>query len=491
VFQARTVVVGLIVGIGVSLVASLNPARKASKIAPVAALGGLGADTAGSLTRRAVIGTIGLAVGITVMMIGLFASHSGQALEVGIGIAVTFLGVATLAPIVARPIASLLGRPLRRTSGMAGVLARENAMRNPRRTASTASALMIGLALVTMFSVFASSAKATINHSIDQQFTADFVMKTTGQRFGNFSPDVEKRVAGVPGIAAQSAMRTDRALYNGSSLTMTAVSATDIGKVLKIDLTSGSLSSLGKGQLMVEDKAAKKKGWTVGTPVHLQFAKTGTQTLVVGGTYKANQLIGSNYMVSLPVFEANFTDQYDQAVLIKMAKGANPQTVRSALETAVNDYPNVTVSDAATVKKDQASQINGLLTIIYVLLTLAVIIAVLGIINTLVLSVVERTRELGLLRAIGMVRRQMRRMIRGESVIIALLGAVMGLVVGSGFGIALTKAVLANTPGAVVSVPVPNLVIFVILAAILGVLAAVWPARRAARTNVLAALAFE
>jgi putative ABC transport system permease protein len=242
---------------------------------------------------------------------------------------------------------------------------------------------------------------------------------------------------------------------------------------------------------MEEDKAAKKKGWTVGTPVHLQFAKTGTQTLVVGGTYKANQLIGSNYMVSLPVFEANFTDQFDQAVLVKMAKGADLPTVRSALETAVNDYPNVTVSDAATVKKDQSSQINGLLTIIYVLLTLAVIIAVLGIINTLVLSVVERTRELGLLRAIGMVRRQMRRMIRGESVIIALLGAVMGLVVGSGFGVALTKAVLANTPGAVVSVPVPNLVIFVILAAILGVLAAVWPARRAARTNVLSALAFE
>jgi putative ABC transport system permease protein len=489
VFQSRTIVVGLLIGVGVSMIAAINPARRASKVSPIAALGDPIADSAGSLSRRAVVGTIGLVVGLTIMMLGLFAAKSGQAALVGVGIAVTFLGVATLAPLVARPIAGIIGAPLRRTSGVAGVLARQNAMRNPRRTAATASALMIGLALVTMFSVFGQSAKASIGHSIDQTFNADYVLKTS--HFGNFSPEVEQRVASVPGVAAFSPERTDRALYKSSTVTLTGVAADSIGKVLRVNVKSGSLSSLAKGQLMVEEKAAKSKHWSVGTPVQLNFAKTGIQTLVVGGTYKQNDLIGSNYLVSTKVFEANFTDQFDQVIMVKLANGANPNTVRTQLEDAVSQYPNIQVSDAASVKKDQAAQVNQLLTIIYVMLALAVIIAVLGIINTLVLSVVERTRELGLLRAVGMVRRQVRRMIRGESVVIALFGAVLGLAVGTGFGVALTKAVLTSSQGGVVSVPISSLIVFLILATVFGVLAAVWPARRAARTNVLAALQFE
>jgi putative ABC transport system permease protein len=483
------VVIGLVIGVGISMIAAINPARRASKISPIAALGDPLVDSAGSLRRRAVVGTISLVIGLFVMMMGLFVAKSGQAALVGVGIAVTFLGVATLAPLIARPVAGFIGAPLRRTSGVAGVLARQNAMRNPRRTAATASALMIGLALVTMFSVFGQSAKASINHSIDQTFSADYVLKTAN--FGNFSPDVEQRVAAVPGVAAYSPQRTDRALYKSSTVTMTAVDANAIGKVLRVEVKSGSLGTLAKGQMMVEEKAAKSKHWAVGTPVQLTFAKTGPQTLVVGGTYKNNQLIGSNYLVSTKVFEANFTDQFDQVVMVKLANGADPNTVRTRLEDAVAQYPNVTVSDAASVKKDQAKQVNQLLTIIYVMLALAVIIAVLGIINTLVLSVVERTRELGLLRAIGMIRRQVRRMIRGESVVIALFGALLGLGVGTGFGVALTKAVLTSSQGGVISVPIVSLVVFLVLATVFGVLAAVWPARRAAKTNVLAALQFE
>jgi putative ABC transport system permease protein len=225
--------------------------------------------------------------------------------------------------------------------------------------------------------------------------------------------------------------------------------------------------------------------------VPLEFAKTGNQTLTVGGTFKINPLLNSNYVVSIPVIEANVVDQLDTVVLVKAAEGVDPATLRVPLENAVAQFPNVSVSDSAAVKKDQAKQINQLLAIIYALLALAVIIAVLGIVNTLVLSVVERRRELGLLRAVGMIRRQMRSMIRGESVIIALFGAILGLVIGLGFGLALTKAVLTNGIGGVVSVPVPTLIIFVILAAIAGMLAAIWPARRAARTNVLAALTFD
>jgi putative ABC transport system permease protein len=489
VFKARTAIVALIIGVGVSLIASLNPARRASKIPPVAALGDPVPESAGSLGRRAILGTVALVIGVVVMLLGLFVSHKNQVAEVGIGIAMTFLAVATLAPIIARPTAGMLGRPLRRT-GMAGVLARQNAMRNPRRTAATASALMVGLALVTMFSVFGQSAKASVNKTIDTDFSADFILKTSSFT-PTISPVVEKQASAVPGVGAVSGERAGQVRYHSSNLTITGVDAGAIDKVVKVQMIRGTLASLGHGQLLVEDKTAKNKGWKVGTAVPLVFNKSGTQTLTVGGTFKANPLLNSNYVISIPVFEANVVDQLDTVVLVKVANGVDPATVRPHLEDAVASYPNVSVSDSASVKKDQAKQINQLLAIIYALLALAVIIAVLGIINTLVLSVVERRRELGLLRAIGMIRRQMRAMIRGESVIIALFGAILGLVIGLAFGWALTKAVLTNGIGGVVSVPVPSLIIFVILAALAGVLAAVWPARRAARTNVLAAITFD
>ncbi len=489
VFKPRTAVVGLIVGVGVSVLASINPARRASRVAPVAALGSTMAEPQQTPVRRTIIGTICLVLGVGVMMIGLFVTHHDQALEVGLGIALTFLGVATLAPFVARPVTSVIGRPLRRVSGISGVLARENAMRNPRRTAATASALMIGLALVTMFSVVGQSAKASVDNSIKQEFLGDYVVKTTGTQFGNFSPTVEPKIAAVPGVEASSPQRSGNAKLGSSTVSLTAVNGNTIGQLLKLDVKSGSLSSLSRGEIMVQKDTARSKGLKVGSPIHLHFAKTGDQTLVVGGTYASSQLI-SNYLVSTAVFEANFTDQLDQVVMIKLAANADPVAVRNGIDQAISAYPNVEVQNPAQVEKDQASQVNQLLTIIYVLLALAIFIAVLGIINTLVLSVVERTREFALLRAVGMARRQVRTMVRGESVVIALFGAVLGVLVGLGFGVALTSAIIRNN-GGVVSVPVINLVVFVILAFIFGIVAAVWPARRAARTNVIMALSFE
>jgi putative ABC transport system permease protein len=489
IFKPRTAVVGLIVGVGVSVLASINPARRASKVAPVAALGSTVAEPQQTPVRRTIIGTICLILGLAVMMIGLFVTHHDQALEVGFGIAVTFLGVATLAPFVARPVTGLIGRPLRRVSGISGVLARENAMRNPRRTAATASALMIGLALVTMFSVVGQSAKASVSNSIKQEFLGDYVVKTTGTQFGNFSPTVEPKIAAVPGVAATSPQRFGNAKLGSSTVALTAVNGHTIGQLLKLDVKSGSLSSLSRGEIMVQKDTASSKGLKVGSPITLHFAKTGDQRLIVGGTYGTSQLIG-NYLVSTDVFEANFTDQLDQVVMIKLAGNADQVAVRNGIDQAISAYPNVEVQNPAQVEKDQASQVNQLLTIIYVLLALAIFIAVLGIINTLVLSVVERTREFALLRAVGMARRQVRTMVRGESVVIALFGAVLGVLVGLGFGVALTSAIIRNN-GGVVSIPVSSLVVFVILAFVFGIVAAVWPARRAARTNVIMALSFE
>jgi putative ABC transport system permease protein len=490
VFEARTAVVGLVVGVGVSVLASLNPARRAARVPPVAALGSTAAEPEQMPVRRTVMGAIFLAVGLTVMLIGLFVSHHNQAVEVGAGIALTFLGVATLASFVARPVTGAIGRPLRRLSGVAGILARQNAMRNPRRTAATASALMIGLALVTMFSVLGQSAKASVDNSIKQEFLGDYVVKTTGTMFGNFSPTVEPKVAAVPGVAATSPERSGNAKLGSSTVALTAVDANTIGELLKIDVKSGTLSSLSRGEVMVENNTASSKGLKVGSPVRLDFAKTGQQTLVVGGTYAANQLIGTNYLVSTGVFQANFTDQLDQVLMVKVAGNADPVAVRNGIDRAIAAYPDVVVQNPAQVEKDQASQVNQLLTIIYVLLALAILIAVLGIINTLVLSVVERSREFALLRAIGMARRQVRTMVRGESVVIALFGALLGVLVGLGFGVALTSAIL-RSQGGVVSIPVSSLIVFLVLATAFGIVAAVWPARRAARTNVIAALASE
>jgi putative ABC transport system permease protein len=488
VFEPRTAIVGLVVGVGVSLLASFNPARRAARVPPVAALGATVAEPRHTPARRTIIGAIGLMVGVAVMLAGLYGSH--QAAQVGIGIAITFLGVATLAPIVARPATSVIGRPLRRLSGVAGVLARQNAMRNPRRTAATASALMIGLALVTMFSVLGQSAKASVTRSIRQQFIGSYVVKTTGASFGDFSPTVEARLAAVPGVAAISPERTANALYRSRTVGVTAVDGATVGHLLRIDVRSGRLSSLARGQIMVEQHTASSEGLKVGSPLQLRFARTGDQTLIVGGTYASSQLIGTNYLVSTNVFEANFTDQLDQVVMVRVAGGADPAAVRAGLDQAIAAYPNVNVEDPATVEKQQASQVNQLLTIIYIMLALAIVIAVLGIINTLVLSVVERTREFALLRAVGMVRRQVRSMVRGESVVIALFGAALGVLVGLGFGVALTSAVVA-TSGGVVSIPVTSLVVFVVLAMVFGVVAAVWPARRAARTNMITALSVD
>ena len=243
---------------------------------------------------------------------------------------------------------------------------------------------------------------------------------------------------------------------------------------------------------MVEQHTASSKGLKVGSPIRLRLRQDRRANADRGRDLRRqpahrDQLSG----VDGRVFEANFTDQLDQVVMIKVAGGADPAAVRNGLDQAISAYPNVDVEDPATVEKDQASQVNQLLTIIYVMLALAIIIAVLGIINTLVLSVVERTREFALLRAVGMARRQVRSMVRGESVVIALFGAALGVLVGLGFGVALTSAVVASSGGGVVSIPVTSLVVFVILATVFGIVAAVWPARRAARTNVITALSFE
>jgi putative ABC transport system permease protein len=392
-----------------------------------------------------------------------------------------------LGPLAAKPVSGLLGRPVAATRGMSGVLARENAMRNPRRTSTTASALLIGVALVGFITIFASSAKASIDKIFNDQFTGDYVMNTDTFGFGGVSPQMADELRQQPGIAAVSALRTTSAQFDGKGVLLQALDAKEMGQIADIGVEQGNLSDLDAHSVAVLDTKAEDNGWKLGSPVAVRFPDSGVQQLTVKVIYK-NKELATNYFVDTSVFDANVHDQYDSMVFAKLDKGTSVDQARPAIERVTDQYPNVKVQDRAEFIKEQAGQINQTLAFIYVLLFLAIIIALFGIANTLALSIVERTRELGLLRAVGMTRKQLKSMVRWEAVLIALFGTVGGLGVGTFFGWAMIRA-LADEGFKVFNLPIFSLAIIAVLAGLFGVVAAVVPARRASKLNVLGAIA--
>lgn len=484
----RTVVVSLAVGVVVTVVSSVAPARRASRIPPMAALQGAGVEQGGSLRRRTIVGGVVTALGAVAMLRGLFAGGGGALPLVGVGAALVFVGVALLSPVAAKPMARAIGAPLPRIAGIAGTLSRQNAMRNPRRTAATAAALTVGLALVACVSVLAASIKASAADVVDKYLAADYIISTS-QFMPTISTDLAPRLAEQPELAAVSGLQTGEWRFKGETRMLFAGDPTTLGKVLKLDVTGGDAGGLARGELLVGEERAKATGVKVGDLVPMTFARTGTREVRVAGTYAKNQLLG-NYLVSTSTFDANFTDRLDFVVLAKAAPGVSPAASRAAVERVTADFPNVDLRDQREFKKQQEDQVNQALGLVSALLALSIIIALFGIVNTLALSVFERTREIGLLRAVGMARRQVRAMIRGESVIIAVLGAVLGLGVGVLFGLAIVVDLDSQGIDHVV-VPGGQLVVYVILAAVAGVIAAVFPARRAARLDVLAAISYD
>jgi putative ABC transport system permease protein len=402
-----------------------------------------------------------------------------------VGTAVTFLGVATLSPLVARPVASALAAPFARL-GVPGRLGRANAVRNPRRTSATAAALMVGLALVSAVAVLGASLKESVGAVVDRSFDADFVL--TSSSFQGFSPTVIDRLRESEELEAVLGVR-QAPLQVGGEVT-TQVSGLDpvaAMEVLKIDVVEGDLSSVGEGQLAVSTDVAEQLGLSVGDTVPATWAETGPGELVLGAVYEPNEFLTS-LTVSEQVFSDNTSVELVQAAGVTVAEGVSAEDARQAVDAAVADLPTITVEDQAEFVADQRSEIDQLLNIVLVLLVLSILIAVLGIVNTLALSVVERTRELGLLRAVGLQRRQLRRMIRIESVVIALYGAVLGVVVGTGFGWALVRALREQGITEFV-LPYGQLAAVLVVAAVAGVVAAALPARRAARLDVLQAVA--
>lgn len=479
-----TVVVSMVTGVVVSVASGVLPARRAARTAPIAAMQALQTETGGGRRRLATgagTGTIGAAA----MAAGLFGGAGVAA--VGLGAALVFVAVATLGPALARPITAALGAPLRRVAGLPGALGRENAMRNPRRTSATASALMIGVGLVGTITVLASSAKASVDATIEASFSGDVVVDTGAMGGATLSPALAEEIAALSEVETVTSLRTTTVEIDGDATQLVGAAANVVSDMFDLGSTEGSIADLDARHIAVSSSQADDAGLAVGDELRVRFADTGIQILQIGAVYTDDTVAGP-YLVDLTAFEANVADQLDAKVFATIADGVSLDAAKAAIEEAAAVYPQAVVQDREEFAAAAGEHIDQMLNLVYALLLLAIVIALIGIANTLVLSVVERTRELGLLRAVGMSRRQLKATVRWESVLVALLGTILGLAVGTAFGWALVQALSAQGIDVFV-VPAGQLLFIAALAALAGVVAAILPARRAARLDVLRAIA--
>ena len=480
----RTIWVSLLVGTVVTVVSAMVPARRATKVLPIEALRDSTPGAKRPSRLRAATGTVLSAGGVYAILQGLYSGGGGNL--VLLGIVSTLFGVITLSQVLARPLAALIGGPLR-WRGVQGDLARQNAMRNPRRTASTAAALMIGLTLVVSMGVFASSFKASIAPVLESSTNADLYLTTASGQAAGYSPAATRAAAEVPGVATVSPSWWGQARIGGEGTGFSSVDPATVEKAFNLDVVSGSAENLADDGILVTKGAARAHGWAVGDAVPVEFAATGKQELKVAGIFESNRVLETDYLISLATQEANEGDRLDGTTLVLLDRGADVDAVKDRIAAALADHPDAKVLDQEGFEKEIGGFVDSLLAFVSAMLLLAVVIALLGIVNTLALSVFERTRELGLLRAIGMTRGQVRSMVRWESVVISLIGAVLGAGLGIGLGMALAQS-LKGSGVTELAIPVAQVAAYVVGAAVAGVLAAVGPARSAARVDVLKAV---
>lgn len=481
VFHWRTVVVAYAVGIPVTLLAAYLPARRAGTVPPIAAMQDDAVVPESSLRPRILAGGLLTAVGAALM--GWALALGGGIPLLGGGVLAVFVGVAMLGPVISRPIVTVIAAPFPRLFGTVGVLARQNAGRNPRRTAATASALMIGLALVSTMAVLGQSTKASIDQSLRNDLTADYVISNATA--APFSATIGPRVAAVPGVAEVVAFRVTVAGINGVQGAVASFDAAAFSKAVAMTVESGSLNT-GDDGLLVTSTRAGAEGWQVGDALTVDLP-AGSRTMPIVGIVAPSRFLGADVVLAPAALTAGGITAADSFLFLNRTPGADTAAVTAGITRVLADLPTVTLQDRNAFAATTRASIDQIIAIVYALLGLAVVIAVLGIVNTLALSMMERTREVGLLRAVGMSRRQLRSMIRLESIAISVLGAVLGVGLGLIFGISLQRAE-SGQGIEVLSIPVAQLLVFVVLAAIVGVLAAVLPARGAARMDVLRAI---
>jgi len=493
-FVPRTALVALVAGVAVTVVSALSPARRATQVPPVVAIGGTFTEVAGSIRRRVVVGGLVTAGGVAALLLGLFDAVAHPLIAVGVGALAVFIGVAILSALFARPLAGLVGAPLPRVFGESAHLGRQNSMRNPKRTASTAAALMIGVGLVGFVTIVAASIKESATKAIGDTMVADFMlepesMASTGGTTG-VSPELAQRLRYSPGVGVVSEIRYGQFGYQGKAQTLIAVDPTTFSQVVELDgATQASIEKLSDVGVLVDANVAKDHGWKVGDTIPMQFQRSGTQGMTVEGSFDWSGA-NASYLIALSSYERNYEQQMDALIGVRNAPGSTAADIRTEIDRVLQDFPNVKLEDRQQFTASRMSMVDTMLAFITALLLLSVLIALLGIANTLAMSMYERTRELGLLRAVGMSRRQLRSMVRWEAVIIGVIGALLGLAIGVFFGWALVRAMRDQGVTEFV-LPVARLVAYVLLAAVAGVLASLFPARRAAKLNILEAIAFE
>jgi putative ABC transport system permease protein len=486
VYRPRTVVAAYAVGIVVTMVAAYFPARRTSRIAPVQAMRDDIALPEESMRRRFVLGLALALVGGLSLFAGLsdVIDIGGGGYLTGGGMLAILLGVTAMSPVLSAPLLRLARAVYARVFGSVGNLAGQNSLRNPRRTTATASALMIGLTLACAMAIIGASAKASVDKSVEESFTGDFVVSSIFQ--GAFSSSIADRVAEVDGVQEVVRQRSGFADRDGEFSIVLATDPSGLDR-LGVDFVSGTAADLRRGTVLVSRTAAAADGLQVGDPYEIEVPK-GEVTWTVAGVFDDNALLSQGVVTDIATYEDAGYEKQDSLLVVYAADGTDAGALQDRLDDVLADQPTVTAKDQAAFAADQRKNIDTFVLIIYALLGLALVIAVLGIVNTLALSVIERTREVGLLRAIGVTRRQLRLMITLESIVIAVLGAVLGVILGTGFGVAMMYAV-RDEGLEVIDVPVDQLGLFLALAVLIGVVAAVLPARRAARLDVLTAIA--
>ncbi|MBK3579022.1 ABC transporter permease [Streptomyces sp. MBT65] len=486
VITPNTVLSALAVGILITMLAAWLPGRRAAKIPPVAAMSSVHATaTTKSLVLRNTLGALFSGAGVAVVIAATSMNGSDGQAPMGIGAVLLIIGVFILTPLLSRPLIAAAA-PVLRIFGISGKLARQNSVRNPRRTAATASALMIGLTLITGMTVMAGSLQQAIDKMASSAISADYIVSMAN---GNeLSADVDKTLTTTSGVTATSPLRNAPSRIDGETEFLTGVNGSAIGKLTDLTVDSGTFKVAGT-QVVVDDDTAKSHGWKAGSTFTTHYEDGKAQQLTVSAVYEGNALI-RGIMLDNATLAPHQTDPADMQILVKTADGTSSST-KDKLEKALGSNPAVKVQDKKDLSDSIAQVFTLILNMVYGLLAMAVIVAVLGVINTLAMSVFERSQEIGMLRAIGLDRKGIKRMVRLESLVISLFGGVLGIGLGVFFGWAAGELIGSKMATYELVIPWARMALFLLLAGTVGVLAALWPARRAAKLNMLSAIKSE
>ncbi|MCE2735912.1 MAG: FtsX-like permease family protein [Ilumatobacteraceae bacterium] len=483
VISASILINTVIVGLVVTVLSAVLPARRAGKVPPLAAMRATAIETAGPGRVRLFWGLGSMLVGLGI--IGAVIGGSSNNL-LGFGVLFVFIGTIVIGPSIARPVALFLGRPAETLRGVTGQMARQNAARNPKRTSRTSAPVLIGVALVTAVSALAASINGQIADIFTEQFKGDYAVNSNAQGFGGLSPDLATTLSSIDGVNDASGIGTVLTKINDKGRTLIVITPSSIGGNYDIGLVNADYSVLDKDGILISESLAERDNLKIGSVIPVTFGDGVTRDLTVRALYVHNDLAGDR-VISRETFANTTVSSFDFSIYVTLEKGADNEKVRAELQKAVDEYGQGKLLSRDEYIDEQAGQVNQLLGLIYGLLALSVIIAIVGIIITLLLSVFERQREIGLLRAVGMTRSQVRTTVRWESVITSLLGAVVGILLGLGLGWVIVFA-LRDQGLTSFQIPVGSTVFIMVMSFVVGVLAAVYPAWRATKVDMLDAL---